>query len=88
MPRSRKSMTFISFINERQRDNYHFSAHSHEFEYWDDYAMWLYYTKAKENAWKYYGLLEEDIKAYSDMQTGKEQDTIREKYKKQSKQNI
>lgn len=42
------------------------------FRFWDDYALFLYENICNENEEKYYVLLEEDIKIYSDMQTGVE----------------
>ena len=42
------------------------------FRFWDDYALFLYENICNGNEEKYYSLLEEDIKIYSDMQTGVE----------------
>lgn len=62
---------FIDFMNIRYSKvikKYKLS----NFRFWDDYALFLYENICNENEEKYYVLLEEDIKIYSDMQTGVE----------------
>ena len=44
------------------------------FNYWDDYALFLFENLCDKNEEKYYELLEEDIKLYSDFQTGTERE--------------
>ena len=44
------------------------------FNYWDDYALFLFEILCDKNEEKYYELLEEDIKLYSDFQTGTERE--------------
>ena len=47
------------------------------FRYWDDYALFLFEDLCNMNEEKYYELLEEDIKLYSDFQTGTERERER-----------
>lgn len=74
MPRSQRKITFINFVNKKYRKELGLSPTAVKFYYWDDYAMWLYFKKYKKNDDRYYEALEEDIKEYSDLQTGKEED--------------
>ncbi len=74
MPRLEKNRTFISFINKKYSKELNRPLRSHLFQYYDDYACWLFYEKCKQDYELYYIKAEEDWKAYSDFQTGKEKD--------------
>lgn len=51
------------------------------FKYYDDYACYLYFDVFNENKEEYYNRVEEDIKKYSDMQTGTERMKAGKKWK-------
>lgn len=51
------------------------------FKYYDDYACYLYFDVFNENKEEYYNRVEEDIKKYSDMQTGIERMKAGKKWK-------
>ena len=74
MPRSKRNITFVNFVNRKYGKELGVKTNGRMFNYWDDYAMWLYFKKYKKNDERYYEALEEDIKEYSDLQTGKEED--------------
>ena len=74
MPRSFKKMNFITWANKKYGKELGIKPNGRMFNYWDDYAMWLYFKKFKQKDDDYYEALEEDIKEYSDLQTGKEED--------------
>lgn len=65
---SRYDKKFISFMNKKYR------VYNVNFEFIDDYRMWLYYDFLNENEVEYYKQLEKDLAEYSDFQTGKERD--------------
>ena len=67
---ARKKSSFINYVNQKYCKELGKKERSHLFDYWDDYAMWLFYEKAKEDETKYYAVLEKDIWEYSDKQTG------------------
>ena len=46
-----------------------------DFRYWDDYALFLFEELCDKDVERYYYLLEDDLKTYSDMQTGKERES-------------
>lgn len=71
MPRAK---TFVNFVNSKYRKELGIKTTGRMFNYYDDYALWMYFDKYKMNDEKYYDALEEDVKEYSDMQTGKEID--------------
>ena len=73
MPRSQKNITFINFVNKKYRKELELAPTAVKFYYWDDYAIWLWLKKFKEDDDKYYEALEQDIKEYSDLQTGIEE---------------
>lgn len=61
----------ITFLNRKYR------KYKVNFEFFDDYMLWLYYKFCKCNTEFYYCKLEKDLWDYSDFQTG----TPREKEK-------
>lgn len=62
---SKYDTKFINFVNRKYKS---------DFEFFDDYVLWLYYDYFNMNEEKYYKQLEKDIYEYSDFQTGKERD--------------
>lgn len=64
---SRYDRTFLSFINRK------YKYHKVNFEFWDDYVLWLY-DRCKQDEDKYYRRLEKDLWAYVEFQSGKERD--------------
>lgn len=74
MARNNKNRTFINFVNKKYAKELNRPLRSHLFCYYDDYAMWLFFEKCKEDYEEYYYLAEKDWKEYSDMQTGAEKD--------------
>lgn len=68
---SRYDRTFISFINKK------YSRYKVDFKTWDDYAIWLFYKYSLSCTNIYYSVLEKDIWAYSDWQTGSPRDRER-----------
>lgn len=74
MPRLKKNRTFINFVNEKYRKSLGRPLRSHLFQYYDDYALWLFFDVCKEDYEEYYYTVENDWKEYSDMQTGVEKD--------------
>ncbi len=74
MTKGRRRITFMNWVNRKYRKELGLPPTARKFLYWDDYAIWLYFEKFKQDEAKYYAALEDDIKAYSDEQTGKEED--------------
>lgn len=74
MSRSSRNKTFINFVNQKYSKELERPLRSHIFQYYDDYACWLFYEKCKEDYEQYYINAEEDWKEYSDFQTGAEKD--------------
>lgn len=64
-----QNITFIDFVSQKYRRLILKSFRSKRFTTWDDYALWLYYCLCRSRIQKYYELLEDDIKEYSDLQT-------------------
>lgn len=62
---SKYDTKFINFVNRKYKT---------DFEFFDDYILWLYYDYFNRNEEKYYKQLEKDLYEYSDFQTGKERD--------------
>ena len=60
---------FIDFMNIRYSNELK-KNNLPNFRFWDDYALFLFESICSEEEDKYYSLLENDIKLYSDMQTG------------------
>lgn len=76
MTKGRRRITFMNWVNRKYRKELGLPPTARKFLYWDDYAIWLYFEKFKQDEAKYYEALEDDIKAYSDEQTGKEEDSF------------
>lgn len=74
MSRGKRRITFINWVNRKYREELGLPPTARKFLFWDDYAIWLYFEKFKKNDEKYYEALENDIKEYSDEQTGREED--------------
>ncbi len=74
MPRTPKRKTFISFVNKKYCDELERPLRSHLFQYYDDYACWLFFDKCNEDYEEYYMRAEEDWREYSNLQTGAEKD--------------
>lgn len=64
---------FIDFVNVRY-SKILFDKDLPSFIYWDDYALFLFEDICNKDEDKYYELLEQDIKIYSDIQTGSERE--------------
>lgn len=65
---SKYDRTFLSFMNKKYKD------YSVNFQFFDDYILWLYYDYYKKNTELYYKQLEKDIWAYVEFQSGREKD--------------
>ena len=65
---ARQKDSFVSYVNRKYCRELGKKARTSLFREWDDYAMWLYYDKAKESEEKYYKFLETDLIEYSEMQ--------------------
>lgn len=63
---SKYDRTFLSYMNRK------YNKYNTEFEFFDDYILWLYYQYCKENEVKYYKQLEKDLWNYVEFQSGKE----------------
>ena len=68
------SIKLIDFLNLQYKPK-------KQFKYYDDYACFLYYDIFQMNEEKYYEQLEDDIKRFSDMQTGEERKKAGKKWK-------
>lgn len=65
---SKYDTKFLTFMNRKYRK---FKVN---FEFFDDYILWLFYDYFGEDEKLYYKQLEKDLEEYSDFQTGKERD--------------
>lgn len=65
---SKYNRTFISFMNLK------YKKYKVNFEFIDDYRLWLYESYCCYDPYLYYTQLEKDLEEYSDFQTGKERD--------------
>lgn len=65
---SKYDTKFLTFVNRK------YSLFRVNFEFFDDYVLWLYYDYFKKDEESYYKQLESDIMEYSNFQTGKERD--------------
>lgn len=65
---SKYNFKFINYVSRK------YKKYKVEFEFIDDYRMWLYYDYFGENKELYYRQLEKDLEEYSNIQTGKERD--------------
>lgn len=68
MPRSKKNISFMSFINKKYKSILGKEINSTMFYNFDDYALYLFYDKYKMNTEKYYWRLEDDFREYVNMQ--------------------
>lgn len=62
---SRYDLRFLTLMNRK---------YNKEFDFFDDYILWLYYDYFNEDKEKYYHQLEKDLWEYVDFQNGKERD--------------
>ena len=62
---SRYDLRFLTLMNRK---------YNKEFDFFDDYILWLYYDYSNEDRDKYYQRLEKDLWEYVDFQSGKERD--------------
>lgn len=65
---SKYDRTFLSYMNNKYQ---HYKVN---FEYFDDYILWLYYDHYKKDETKYYKQLEKDLWKYVEFQSGRERD--------------
>ena len=65
---SKYNRTFLSFVNRK------YSLYKVNFEFIDDYRLWLFYDVCLKNEKLYYKKMEKDLADYSDFQTGRERD--------------
>ena len=65
---SKYDRTFLSFMNKK------YKKYGVNFEFFDDYILWLYYDLLNKNEIIYYKELEKDLWEYVDFQSGKEKD--------------
>lgn len=65
---SKYDLRFLTFMNRKYKE------HKVNFEFIDDYRLWLYEDYCVYDEVAYYKQLEQDIAEYSDFQTGKERD--------------
>ena len=71
MPRKNlKKSTFVDFVNRKYRKELNLPPTAVKFYTWDDYAIFLYFEKFKQDDEKYYYALENDLEEYSNIQTG------------------
>lgn len=62
---SKYDMRFLTLMNKK---------YNKDFQYFDDYVLWLFYELYNENTENYYKQLEKDLWEYVDFQNGKERD--------------
>lgn len=65
---SKYDTKFLTFMNRK------YSAYRVAFDFFDDYAMWLYYDLCNSNKIQYYKTLEKDLWDYIEFQSGKERE--------------
>ena len=65
---SKYDTKFVTFINRK------YSKYKVNFEFFDDYILWLFYKHCRMNTNIYYKILEKDIWDFSDWQTGTPRD--------------
>ena len=70
MPRSKKNVSFINFVNSKYRKLLNYSQTSVLFYDIDDYLLFLYFDYYKKDDDKYYSKLEDDLIEYSNQQQG------------------
>ena len=64
---SKYNKTFLLFVSKKYKE------YQDEFEFWDDYVLWLY-DRCLRNDKAYYKQLEKDLWQYVEFQSGKERD--------------
>lgn len=69
-----KKIVFTKWANIKYRKKLNLSETAVLFYSWDDYAMFLWLKLCKKNDEKYYELLEEDFKEFSDCQQENKQE--------------
>lgn len=65
---SKYDRTFLSFMNKK------YKKFDVNFQFFDDYILWLYYDYYATNTELYYKQLEKDIWEYVEFQSGREKD--------------
>lgn len=63
---SRYDTKFLTFMNRKYKD------YKVQFEFFDDYILWLYYDLFKKSDSLYYKQIEKDLWEYVEFQSGKE----------------
>lgn len=64
---SKYDLRFLTFMNRK------YKKYNINFEFYDDYILWLY-EMCNKNEIRYYKQLEKDLWEYVDFQSGKERD--------------
>jgi len=75
-------MSFIQFMNFKYK-----TMLTNRLKYYDDYILFLYEVVAQNDKDKYYEKLENDIRLYSDYQTGNEREGSSKEWKKKKENN-
>lgn len=65
---SKYDTKFLTFMNRK------YKKYNVNFEFYDDYILWLYYDLFDMNDSLYYKCLEKDLWEYVEFQSGKERD--------------
>lgn len=65
---SKYNTKFLTLMNRK------YKKYNVNFEFYDDYILWLYYDLYNTNVVKYYRQLEKDLWEYVEFQNGKERD--------------
>lgn len=63
---SKYDTKFLTFMNRKYKD------YKVQFEFFDDYILWLYYDLFKKSDSLYYKQIEKDLWEYVEFQSGKE----------------
>lgn len=63
---SKYDTKFLTFMNRKYKD------YKVQFEFFDDYILWLYYDLYKKSDSLYYKQIEKDLWEYVEFQSGKE----------------
>ncbi len=65
---SKYDTKFLTYMNRK------YKKYNVNFEFFDDYILWLYYDHLKKDEYLYYKQLEKDLWSYVEFQNGKEKD--------------
>ena len=65
---SKYDTRFLTVMNRK------YKKYKVNFEYYDDYILWLYYELCRKKKMKYYRTLEKDLWEYVEFQNGKERE--------------